>query len=65
MVVVVVTIVVPVVMMMIVVMTVIVARLEEGRLDVEDAVEVEGIAAEHLGQRYRATLGAYELWHKD
>src|SRR5712691_52045 len=35
--------------------------VEEGGLDVENAVEVEGVAAEHLGQRHRATLGAVQL----
>ena len=41
-------------------MVMVVAALEELRLDVEDAVEVEGVAVEHLGDRDRAALGAME-----
>ena len=41
-----------VVMIMVVIMRVIVARLQELRLDVEDAVEIEGVSAQHLLQRH-------------
>ena len=44
-------------MMMIVVMVV---SLQELRLDVEDAVEVEGVAAEHLVERDFGALGAVQ-----
>ncbi len=44
------------VMLMIVIM-VVVAAAQEFRLDVEDAVEIEGVASEHLGQRNPAALG--------
>ena len=45
------------VVMMIVVMLVL---LQELRLDVEDAVEVEGVAAEHLVERDLRALGAVQ-----
>src|ERR1700736_3318021 len=48
-----------VVVIMIVVMTVImvvIAAAQKFRLDVEDAVEIEGVASEHLGQRDPAAL---------
>ncbi len=38
-----------VVMIVMIVIVVVLLGLEEGRLDVEDAVEIEGVAAEHLG----------------
>src|SRR3984893_6383870 len=50
-----------VIMVVIVVMAVPVLALQEGRLDVQDAVEVEGVAAEHLRQRDGATFGAVDL----
>ena len=49
-----------IVVIMIVVMVVIVA-FQELRLDIEDAVEVEGVAAEHLGQRNLRALGLVQL----
>ena len=49
------------IMVMIVVMIVIVA-VQEFRLDVEDAVEIEGVAAEHLGRaRSCERCGAMQL----
>jgi hypothetical protein len=44
-------------MVMIVVVMVVLAGFQEVRLEVEDTVEVERIAAEHLRQRDGATLG--------
>ena len=37
------------------------AVLEEIRLDLEDAVEIEGVAVEHLGDRHGAVLRAMQL----
>src|SRR5580704_53477 len=42
------------------VVIVLLATIEERRLDLEDAVEVERIAAKHRGERHRAALGAVE-----
>ncbi len=53
-----------VVMMVVVVMTVIMIVTVAGqkfRLDRDDAIEIEGIAAEHLGQRNLAALGPMHL----
>ena len=47
------------VVMMVVIM--IVAGFEEVRLDVEDAVEIERAALEHVRQRHLAALGAMQL----
>src|ERR1700738_4130376 len=49
------------VMVMIVIMVVIVAGLEKIRLDVEDAVEVEGAALQDVRQRNLAALGAVQF----
>ena len=49
---------------MMIVVPMIVATLKELRLDVEDAVEIEGVAVEHLGDRDRAALGAMERAHR-
>ena len=38
--------------------------LEEVRLDVEDAVEVEGVAAEHLVERDLARARCGAAWRK-
>ena len=46
---------------MIVIMVVVVAGLEEFRLDLEDAVEIEGAALQHVRQRHLAALGAVQL----
>ena len=45
---------------MIVIMVVVVG-VEEFRLDVEDAVEIEGVAAEHLVERDLRALGPVQL----
>ena len=42
-------------------MIVVVAGVQELRLDVEDAVEIEGVAAEHLVERNLRPLGAVQL----
>ena len=42
-------------------MIVIVAGVEEFRLDLEDAVEIERAALQHVGQRHLAALGAVQL----
>ena len=46
-----------VIMIVIVIVLMLVVGLEEGRLDVEDAVEVEGVAAEHFGDVDLGALG--------
>src|SRR5215831_8759191 len=53
----------PVIMVMIVVMIVmmVAAVAEKFRLDLQDAVEIEGVAPEHLRQRDLATLGLVQL----
>src|SRR6185312_15163140 len=58
----------PVIMMMIVammmvmiVMIVAVAGFEKIRLDIEDAVEIERAALQHVGDRHLAALGAMQL----
>ncbi len=48
------------IVMMIVIVLMVVLGVEEGRLDVEDAVEVEGIAAEHFGDVDLGALGAVQ-----
>ena len=48
------------VMMMIVVMLVSFLFLQKFRLDVEDAVEIEGVAAEHVGDVDLRALGAVQ-----
>ena len=52
------------IVVMIVVMVVLLGFQEFG-LDVEDAVEVEGVAAEHLGDVRPARAGCGAAWHKD
>ena len=49
------------VMMVVIVMIVIVAGLEEVRLDLQDAVEIEGAAVQHVVERDLAALGAMQL----
>ena len=48
----------------IVAVIVVVARFQELRLDIENAVEVEGVAMQHLGERYGAALRVMEprIW---
>src|SRR5579863_558974 len=50
-----------IVVVMMVMMIVIVAGLQEFRLDLEDAIEIEGAAFQHVGQRHPAALGAMQL----
>ena len=50
-----------VMIVIVVMMIVIVAGLEEFRLDLEDAVEIEGAALQHVGQRHLAALGAMQF----
>ena len=52
------------VMVVIVIMIVPVA-FEEFRLDIEDAVEIEGVAAEHFVQRDLARARSCAAWRKD
>ena len=49
-----------VMIMVMIVIVVVIVGLQEGRLDVEDAVEVEGIAAEHFGDVDLGPLGAVQ-----
>src|SRR5215469_11968959 len=51
----------PMTMIVVVIMVMMTAVAEEFRLDLHDAVEVEGIAAEHLRQRNPAALGLVQL----
>src|SRR5262245_66535091 len=46
---------------MIVIMMMVAVVAQKLRLDLQDAVEVEGVAAEHLRQRDRATFGLVHL----
>src|SRR5882672_8979661 len=50
--------------MIVVMMIVTVVRLQELWLDIEDAVEVEGVAVQHLGERHRTALRQVErrIW---
>src|SRR5262245_56342419 len=50
-----------VVMIMVVVRVRVVAAAQELRLDVQDAVEIEGVAPEHLRKRNAAALGPVQL----
>src|SRR4051794_30915759 len=52
-----------VMVMMVVMMIVVVfiARVEKFRLEFEDAVEIEGAALQHVGQRHLAALGAVKF----
>ena len=43
--------------MIVMMIVVVLVRFQEGRLDVENAVEVEGVAAEHLGDVDLGALG--------
>ena len=53
---------VPVIMIMVMIVIVrMIVRVEEFRLDIEDAVEVEGVAAEHLVERDLRALRAVQL----
>src|SRR6185369_14075730 len=51
---------VPMMIVVVMMMIVVIGGLQELRLDVEDAVEVEGIAAEHLGDVDLRTLGTMQ-----
>ena len=53
--------VVTVVMIMVVVMMI---AVQELRLDLQDAVEVEGVAAQHFRQRDGAALGLVQPWRR-
>ena len=61
------------IMMMVVIMAVpvmmvvivLVLLCEELRLDVEDAVEVEGVAVEHFAERDLGALGLVHAWRRD
>ena len=60
-----VSVVMPVIMVMIVIVCMVVpVALQELGLDLQDAVEVERVAAEDLGQRDPAALGPVQPWHK-
>ena len=48
----------------VVVIVVMLVGLQELRLDVEDAVEVEGVAAEHLARARSASAGCGAAWHR-
>ena len=52
------------VMMLVVVIMVVIVAFEEVRLDVEDAVEVEGVAAENLVERDLGALRSCAAWRK-
>ena len=47
--------------MMVIMVMVMIVDFEEVRLDVEDAVEIERAALEHVGKRHLAALGAVQL----
>ena len=51
----------PIIMIVLVVMVMVTVAAEEFRLDLHDAVEVEGIAPEHLRQGNPAALGLVQL----
>ena len=63
--VVVVMVVIVMIVLMVMIVIVIARRLEEGRLDIEDAVEVEGVAAEHLIERNLRSARSCAAWRKD
>ena len=48
-----------------IVVVLMVVGFEEFRLDVEDAVEIEGVAAEHLGDVDLARAACGAAWRKD
>ena len=52
-----------VVMIMVVVVIVVVA-FEKLRLELEDAVEIEGVAAQHLARAEFARAASCAAWHK-
>ena len=51
--------------MVVIVVVAVIAGLQELRLDVEDAVEIEGVAAEHLVRAGSASAGCGAAWRRD
>ena len=51
-------------MVVIMIVVMVLAGLQEVRLELEDAVEIEGVAAEHLGERNVAALGLVHAWRR-
>src|SRR5262249_47358056 len=49
------------VMMTMIMAVLVMLGLQELRLDIEDAIEIEGIAPQHLGQRNLAAFGGMQL----
>ena len=56
---------VPVAVVMMIVIVVMIVGLEERRLDLEDALEIERIAPEHRVERDLRALRAMQRWHRD
>ena len=51
-------------MIMVMVVVIVLVDLQESRLDVEDAVEIEGVAAEHVVDRHVAARASCAAWHR-
>ena len=53
------------VIMIVIMIVVVIVGVEELRLDVEDAVEIEGVAAEHLVERDLRSARCGAAWRRD